>query len=50
TTDKTDDVFINEQEKVVAASTFGDSSMKSKVLQASFRGKTNTMDRRTAAT
>ncbi|CAF5107499.1 unnamed protein product, partial [Rotaria socialis] len=24
--------------------------MKSKVLQASFRGKTNTMDRRTAAT
>ncbi|CAF3318783.1 unnamed protein product [Rotaria socialis] len=50
TTNKTDDVFINEQEKVVAASTFGDSSMKSKVLQASFRGKTNTMDRRTAAT
>ncbi|CAF3733453.1 unnamed protein product [Rotaria magnacalcarata] len=50
TPDKTDDVFINEQEKVVAASTFGDSSMKSKVLQASFRGKTNTMDRRTAAT
>ncbi|CAF1327656.1 unnamed protein product [Rotaria sordida] len=46
-----DDVFIkNEQEKVVAASTFGDSSMKSKVLQASFRGKTNTMDRRIAST
>jgi len=37
-----------EQEKVVAASTFGDSSMKSKVLQASFRGKISTMDRRTA--
>ena len=36
-----------EQEKVVAASTFGDSSMKSKVLQASFRGKAGTMDRRT---
>jgi hypothetical protein len=43
TPDKTD-----EQEKVVAASTFGDSSMKSKVLQASFRGKASTMDRRTA--
>ena len=36
-----------EEEKVMAASTFGDSSMKSKVLQASFRGKTTTMDRRT---
>lgn len=49
TPDKTDDGFAaNEQEKVVAASTFGDSSMKSKVLQASFRGKTSTMDRRTA--
>ncbi|CAF4608010.1 unnamed protein product [Rotaria sp. Silwood1] len=50
TPDKNDDVFkTNEQEKVVAASTFGDSSMKSKVLQASFRGKASTMDRRTAA-
>lgn len=39
-----------EQDKVIAASTFGDSSMKSKVLQASFRGKTGTMDRRTAST
>ncbi|CAF2818752.1 unnamed protein product [Rotaria sp. Silwood2] len=51
TPDKNDDVFkTNEQEKVVAASTFGDSSMKSKVLQVSFRGKASTMDRRTAAT
>ena len=50
TPDRSDDVFsANEQEKVVAASTFGDSSMKSKVLQASFRGKASTMDRRTAA-
>ena len=40
----------DEQEKAVAASTFGDSSMKSKVLQASFRGKVSTMDRRTATT
>jgi hypothetical protein len=40
----------DEQEKAVAASTFGDSSMKSKVLQASFRGKASTMDRRTAIT
>lgn len=49
--EKLDDVFIaNDQEKLVAASTFGDSSMKSKVLQASFRGKASTMDRRTAAT
>jgi hypothetical protein len=48
TSDKNDDVFTtNEQEKAVAASTFGDSSMKSKVLQASFRGKASTMDRRT---
>ena len=45
TPEKTD-----EHEKVVAASTFGDSSMKSKVLQASFRGKAGTMDRRTAST
>ena len=37
----------DEQEKLVAASTFVDSSMKSKVLQASFRGKAGTMDRRT---
>lgn len=36
----------DEQDKLVAASTFGDSSMKSKVLQASFRGKAGTMDRR----
>lgn len=46
---KSDALTTDEQEKVVAASTFGDSSMKSKVLQASFRGKTGTMDRRTAA-
>ncbi|CAF3725517.1 unnamed protein product [Adineta steineri] len=51
TPDKTDEVFLvtNDQEKAVAASTFGDSSMKSKVLQASFRGKASTMDRRTTA-
>ncbi|CAF1648237.1 unnamed protein product, partial [Adineta ricciae] len=48
---KTDEVFLTDDpEKAVAASTFGDSSMKSKVLQASFRGKASTMDRRTAAT
>lgn len=41
-------VSPDDDEKVLAASTFGDSSLKSKVLQASFRGKTNTMDRRTA--
>lgn len=42
-----EDLFLsNEHDKVMAASTFGDSSMKSKVLQASFRGKTSTMDRR----
>jgi hypothetical protein len=47
TPSRTDDVFTaNDQEKAVAASTFGDSSMKSKVLQASFRGKASTMDRR----
>jgi hypothetical protein len=46
----TSDNKTDEQEKAVAASTFGDSSMKSKVLQASFRGKTSTMDRRTAIT
>ena len=50
TANKTDHISTgnNEQDKVVAASTFGDSSMRSKVLQASFRGKTSTMDRRTA--
>ncbi|UJR20758.1 hypothetical protein I4U23_023876 [Adineta vaga] len=48
---RTEDVFLtNDSEKAVAASTFGDSSMKSKVLQASFRGKASTMDRRTATT
>jgi len=46
----TPDNKTDEQEKAVAASTFGDSSMKSKVLQASFRGKASTMDRRTAIT
>jgi hypothetical protein len=44
-----DEVFItNEQDQVVATSTLSDSSTKSKVLQASFRGKAGTMDRRTA--
>ncbi|CAF4300828.1 unnamed protein product [Rotaria sp. Silwood2] len=49
TSDKTnDDVFLtNDQDNIVAASTFGDSSMKSKVLRASYRGKAHTMDRRT---
>ncbi|CAF3479267.1 unnamed protein product [Adineta steineri] len=43
-----DDVFqTTDPVEVAAASTFGDSSMKSKVLRASFHGKHNTMDRRT---
>ncbi|CAF1614264.1 unnamed protein product, partial [Rotaria magnacalcarata] len=43
-----DDVFqTSNQNNIVAASTFGDSSMKSKVLRASYRGKPHTMDRQT---
>ncbi|CAF3528073.1 unnamed protein product [Rotaria sp. Silwood1] len=47
TSDKTnDEVFLtNDQDNIVAASTFGDSSLKSKVLRASYRGKIHTMDR-----
>jgi len=42
-----EEVFLTtDQDQVVAASTFGDSSMKSKVLRASYRGKAHTMDRR----
>ncbi|UJR28838.1 hypothetical protein I4U23_010062 [Adineta vaga] len=42
-----EDVFLTtDPDEVAAASTFGDSSMKSKVLRASYHGKTNTMDRR----
>jgi len=47
--DKNDDdeVFLtSDQDQVVATSTFDDSSIKSKVLRASYRGKANTMDRR----
>ncbi|CAF1240914.1 unnamed protein product [Rotaria sordida] len=40
------DVFLtNDQDNIVAKSTFDDSSMKSKVLRASYRGKANAMDR-----
>ncbi|CAF3536336.1 unnamed protein product [Rotaria sordida] len=47
TSDKiNDEVFLtNNQNNIVAASTFDDSSMKSKVLRASYRGKAHTMDR-----
>lgn len=47
TSNKTDDdVFhSNDQDNIVAASRFGDSSMKSKVLRASYRGKAHTKDR-----
>ncbi|CAF3151214.1 unnamed protein product [Rotaria socialis] len=49
TSDKVDDdVFqTSDQNNIVAASTFGDSSTKSKVLRASYRGKPHTMDRQT---
>jgi hypothetical protein len=50
------DVTLRSSENVAETATsnttdgtFDDSSMKSKVLQASFRGKTSTMDRRTAS-
>jgi hypothetical protein len=48
TSDKNDDeVFLTtDQNQVIPASTFDDSSLKSKVLRASYRGKANTMDRR----
>ena len=41
-----DEVFSSPEQETAVASEFGDSSMKSKVLQASFRGKAGTMDRR----
>lgn len=42
-----EDVFLKTNpDEVEAASTFNDSSMKSKVLRASYHGKTNTMERR----
>ena len=41
-----DDVFSRQEQD----SAFDDSSLKSKVLRESFRGKANTMDRRTAPT
>ena len=51
TTDKNeqeDEVFLTtDQDQVVDASTFGDSSTKSKVLRESYRRKANTKDRRT---
>ncbi|CAF1649585.1 unnamed protein product, partial [Adineta ricciae] len=42
-----EEVFLaTKPDEVEAASTFNDSSLKSKVLRASYHGKTNTMERR----
>ena len=45
-----DEVFSSPEQETAVASEFGDSCMKSKVLQASFRGKAGTMDRRRTST
>ena len=48
TSDQTDNdsVLTMDENEIIQSSTFIDSSMKSKVLQASFRGKVHTMNRR----